>query len=53
VIKGIFSIALRQLAHSMMMDLSLRLGTQSNVSIDHQEAEWAFAQKSRPNFTDR
>jgi hypothetical protein len=27
--------------------------TQSNLSKDHQEAVWAFAQKSRPNFTGR
>jgi hypothetical protein len=39
-----------QLAHSMM-DLSLSLETQSNLSKDHQEAVWAFAQKRRPNFT--
>jgi enoyl-CoA hydratase len=48
----IFNIQLRQLAHSMM-DLSLSLETQSNVSMDHQEAVWAFAQKRRPNFTGR
>jgi L-asparaginase len=34
-----------------MMDLSLSLETQSNVTKDHQEAVWAFAQKRRPNFT--
>jgi hypothetical protein len=28
-----------------MMDLSPSLETQSNVSMDHQEAVWAFAQK--------
>ena len=42
----------RQLAHSMM-DLSLSLETQSNLSENHQEAVWAFAQKRRPNFTGR
>jgi hypothetical protein len=36
-----------------MMDLSVRLETQSNLSKDHQEAAWAFAQKRRPNFTGR
>ena len=44
------NIPLRQLAHSMM-DLSLSLETQSNLTKDHQEAVWAFAQKRRPNFT--
>src|SRR6266851_8756966 len=34
-------------------DLSLSLETQSNLSKDHQEAVWAFAQKRRPNFTGR
>jgi len=48
--KQAINIPLRQLAHSMM-DLSLSLETQSNLSKDHQEAVWAFAQKRRPNFT--
>ena len=48
--KQAVNIPLRQLAHSMM-DLSLSLETQSNLSKDHQEAVWAFAQKRRPNFT--
>jgi enoyl-CoA hydratase len=50
--KEAINIPLRQLAHSMM-DLSLSLETQSNLSEDHQEAVWAFAQKRRPNFTGR
>jgi enoyl-CoA hydratase len=50
--KQIVNLPLRQLAHSMM-DLSLGLETQSNLSKDHQEAIWAFAQKRRPNFTGR
>jgi len=50
--KQAINIPLRQLAHSMM-DLSLSLETQSNLSKDHQEAVWAFAQKRRPNFTGR
>jgi enoyl-CoA hydratase len=50
--KQIVNLPLRQLAHSMM-DLSLGLETQSNLSKDHQEAVWAFAQKRRPNFTGR
>jgi len=50
--KQTVNIPLRQLAHSMM-DLSLGLKTQSNLSKDHQEAVWAFAQKRRPNFTGR
>ena len=50
--KQTVNIPLRQLAHSMM-DLSISLETQSNLSKDHQEAVWAFAQKRRPNFTGR
>jgi enoyl-CoA hydratase len=50
--KQVVNIPLRQLAHSMM-DLSLGLETQSNLSKDHQEAVSAFAQKRRPNFTGR
>src|SRR6267143_5036693 len=50
--KQAVNIPLRQLAHSMM-DLSLSLETQSNLTKDHQEAVWAFAQKRRPNFTGR
>ena len=50
--KQIVNLPLRQLAHSMM-DLSLGLKTQSNLSKDHQEAVWAFAQKRRPTFTGR
>ena len=50
--KQTVNIPLRQLAHSMM-DLSLSLETQSNLSEDHQEAAWAFAEKRRPNFTGR
>jgi len=50
--KQAINIPLRQLAHSMM-DLSLSLETRSNLSKDHQEAVWAFAQKRRPSFTGR
>ena len=50
--KQVVNLPLRQLAHSMM-DLSLSLETQSNLTKDHQEAVWAFAQKRRPNFTGR
>ena len=50
--KQAVNIPLRQLAHSMM-DLSLSLETQSNLTKDHQEAVWAFVQKRRPNFTGR
>src|SRR5215470_11841946 len=50
--KQAVNIPLRRLAHSMM-DLSLSLETQSNLTKDHQEAVWAFAQKRRPNFTGR
>ncbi len=48
--KQTVNIPLRQLAHSMM-DQSLSRETQSNLSKDHQEAVWAFAQKRRPNST--
>ena len=50
--KQIVNLPLRQLAHSML-DLSLGLETQSNLSKDHQEAVWPFAQKRWPNFTGR
>jgi enoyl-CoA hydratase len=50
--KQAIDIPLRQLAHSMM-DLSLSLETQSNLTKDHQEAGSAFAEKRRPNFTGR
>jgi enoyl-CoA hydratase len=50
--KQTVNIPLRQLAQSMM-DLSLSLETQSNLSKDHQEAVSAFAQKRQPNFTGR
>jgi hypothetical protein len=50
--KQTVNIPLRQLAHSMM-DLSLSLETKSNLSKDHQEAVWAFAQKRRPHFMGR
>ena len=48
--KQVINIPLRQIAHTMM-DLSLSLETQSNLSKDHQEAVSAFAVKRRPNFT--
>jgi enoyl-CoA hydratase len=48
--KQTINVPLRQLAHSMM-DLSLSLETQSNLSKDHQEAVWAFGEKRKPNFT--
>jgi enoyl-CoA hydratase len=48
--KQTVNIPLRQLAHSMM-DLSLSLETQSNLSKDHQEAVWAFGEKRKPNFS--
>jgi predicted alpha/beta-fold hydrolase len=38
---------------SRCADLSLSLKPQSNLTKDHQEAVWAFAQKRRPNFTGR
>jgi enoyl-CoA hydratase len=50
--KQVINIPLRQLAHSMM-DLSLSLETQSNLTKDHQEAVSAFAEKRRPKFTGR
>src|ERR1700736_695604 len=50
--KQAVNISLRQLAHSMM-DLSLSLETQSNLSKDHREAVWAFTQKRRPSFAGR
>jgi len=34
-----------------MMDLSLSVETQSNLSADHQEAVTAFGNKQKPNFT--
>jgi len=43
------NIPLRQLAHSMM-DLSISLETQSNLTADHQEAVTAFGQKRAPAF---
>jgi len=48
--KQTINVPLRQLAHSMM-DLSLSLETQSNLSKDHQEAVWAFGEKRKPNFS--
>ena len=50
--KQVINVPLRQLAHSMM-DLSLSLETQSNLTKDHQEAVSAFAEKRRPKFTGR
>ena len=50
--KQVINIPLRQLAHSMV-DLSLSLETQSNLTKDHQEAVSAFAEKRRPKFTGR
>src|SRR5690606_13376270 len=50
--KQTINIPLRQLAHSMM-DLSLSLETQSNLTKDHQEAVTAFPNKARPAFTGR
>ena len=50
--KQTINIPLRQLAHSMM-DLSLSLETQSNLSKDHQEAVQAFSQKRKADFTGR
>jgi enoyl-CoA hydratase len=50
--KQTINIPLRQLAHSMM-DLSLSLETQSNLSKDHQEAVSAFRDKRKPSFTGR
>ncbi len=48
--KQVINIPLRQLAHSMM-DLSLGVETQSNLTADHQEAVTAFTNKRKPNFT--
>ena len=48
--KQVVNIPLRQLAHSMM-DLSLSVETQSNLSADHQEAVTAFSNKQKPNFS--
>ncbi len=48
--KQVINIPLRQLAHSMM-DLSLSVETQSNLSSDHQEAVSAFGEKRKPDFT--
>ncbi len=48
--KQVVNIPLRQLAHSMM-DLSLSVETQSNLSSDHQEAVTAFTNKRKPDFT--
>jgi enoyl-CoA hydratase/carnithine racemase len=50
--KQTINVPLRQLAHSMM-DLSLSLETQSNLSKDHQEAVRAFSEKRKPAFTGR
>lgn len=50
--KQTINVPLRQLAHSMM-DLSLSLETQSNLSKDHQEAVRAFREKRKPDFTGR
>lgn len=50
--KQTINIPLRQLAHSMM-DLSLSLETQSNLTKDHQEAVTAFTNKTKPAFTGR
>ncbi len=47
--KRTINIPLRQLAHSMM-DLSISLETQSNLTGDHQEAVAAFGQKRAPAF---
>ncbi|MDP6707163.1 MAG: enoyl-CoA hydratase-related protein [Alphaproteobacteria bacterium] len=48
--KQVINIPLRQLAHSMM-DLSLSVETQSNLTADHQEAVTAFSNKRKPSFT--
>ena len=48
--KQVTNIPLRQLAHSMM-DLSLSVETQSNLSADHAEAVDAFANKRKPEFS--
>ena len=44
---------MRSIRWTKQIDLSLSLETQSNLSKDHQEAVWAFAQKRRPNFIGR
>jgi hypothetical protein len=36
-----------------LLGQALSLETHSNLSKDHQEAVWAFAQKRRPSFTGR
>ncbi|MBP1847264.1 enoyl-CoA hydratase [Rhizobium petrolearium] len=46
------NIGLKQLAHSMM-DASLSLEAQSNMTDDHQEAVNAFREKRTPVFTGR
>jgi enoyl-CoA hydratase len=48
--KQVVNIPLRQLAHSMM-DLSLSVETQSNLTRDHQEAVTAFTNRRKPDFT--
>jgi len=47
--KRTINIPLRQLAHSMM-DLSISLETQSNLTRDHQEAVTAFGERRKPAF---
>lgn len=47
--KRTVNIPLRQMAHSMM-DLSISLETQSNLTGDHQEAVTAFSNKRAPAF---
>ncbi|MCA8927046.1 MAG: enoyl-CoA hydratase/isomerase family protein [Alphaproteobacteria bacterium] len=47
--KRTVNIPLRQLAHSMM-DLSISLETQSNMTRDHQEAVTAFGERRKPAF---
>ncbi len=47
--KRTVNIPLRQMAHSMM-DLSISLETQSNLTGDHQEAVSAFTEKRQPAF---
>jgi enoyl-CoA hydratase len=48
--KQAINIPLRQLAHSMM-DLSLSVETQPNLTADHEEAVTAFSNKRKPSFT--
>ena len=48
--KQVTNIPLRQLAHSMM-DLSISVETQSNLTADHQEAVSAFTNKRKPDFS--